>query len=126
MNEMQLPAPPLERPRRRRLAPIGFLVSGLLAGGVLAGTQIAGAAVPARRCSPAPRRTVTKAALAEVPGATVIRVETDSNGAAYEAHLQERDGSFVTVKLDKDFDVTDTEDGFGPGRPWAAPSSGSD
>ncbi len=53
------------------------------------------------------------AALAAVPGATVIRVETDSAGAAYEAHLTKADGSQVTVKLDSAFQVTSTQNGFG-------------
>lgn len=53
------------------------------------------------------------AALAAVPGATVIRVETDSAGAAYEAHLTKADGSQVTVKLDSALKVTATQDGFG-------------
>ncbi len=55
------------------------------------------------------------AALAAVPGATVIRVETDSAGAAYEAHLKKADGSDVTVKLDRGFKVTQTVAGFGAG-----------
>ncbi len=58
---------------------------------------------------------VRDSALKAVPGATVIRVETDSDGAAYEAHLQKADGSYVTVELDKQFNVTGTVDGFGPG-----------
>jgi hypothetical protein len=56
---------------------------------------------------------VTAAAKAAVPGATIIRVETDSDGAAYEAHMKKADGSFVTVKLDKSFKVTSTVAGFG-------------
>src|SRR5262249_16918666 len=79
---------------------------------------------------------VTAAAKAAVPGASVIRVETDSDGAAYEAHMQKSDGSFVTVKLDKSFKVTATDSGFGGGPgghrgdgdgdgPGAPPSSGS-
>jgi hypothetical protein len=59
---------------------------------------------------------VTAAAKAAVPGATIIRVETDSGGAAYEAHLTKTDGSNVTVKLDSNFKVTATQDGFGGGR----------
>jgi hypothetical protein len=56
------------------------------------------------------------AALAAVPGATVIRVETDSSGAStYEAHLKKSDGSYVTVELDSSFKVTGTESGFGGG-----------
>jgi uncharacterized membrane protein YkoI len=60
---------------------------------------------------------VKAAALAAVPGATVIRVETDSGGAQYEAHLTKADGSEVTVKLDSAFKVTDTRSGFGSGGP---------
>jgi hypothetical protein len=58
---------------------------------------------------------VKAAALAAVPGTKVIRVETDSAGAAYEAHLQRSDGSYVTVKLDKGLEVTATQSGFGGG-----------
>jgi hypothetical protein len=59
---------------------------------------------------------VKQAALDKVPGATVIRVETDSDGSPYEAHLQKADGSEVTVKVDKSFNATAVENGFG-GRP---------
>jgi len=68
------------------------------------------------------------AALAAVPGATVIRVETDSGPAAYEAHLRKSDGSYVTVKLDSSFHVVATQPGFGAGGPrpqGAPPASGS-
>lgn len=33
------------------------------------------------------------AALEAVPGGTIIRVETDNEGSAYEAHVQKSDGS---------------------------------
>jgi hypothetical protein len=67
---------------------------------------------------------VKAAALAAVPGGTIIRVETDSGGAAYEAHMTKADGSNVTVKLDSNFKVTATEDGFGAGGPrGAAPTN---
>ena len=55
------------------------------------------------------------AALAAVPGATVIRAETDSGGAAYEVHLKKADGSEVTAKLDSNFKVTAVQSGFGAG-----------
>ena len=55
---------------------------------------------------------VKAAALEAVPGATVLRVETDAEGAKYEAHLKKSDGSQVTVKLDESFKVTSTEDGM--------------
>jgi hypothetical protein len=60
---------------------------------------------------------VRQAALEKVPGATVLRVETDAQGSAYEAHLRKADGSEVTVKVDRQFDVTAVEDGFGGGPP---------
>ena len=133
---------------RRWIGAAALVGSGLLTGGILAGSHLAGAATngsnsPAAtaaaqsgRPNPAtmkhgPGETlltgptaekVIAAAKAAVPGATVIRVETDSEGAAYEAHMQKSDGSFVTVKLDKSFHVTDTIDGFGQG---PAPGSSS-
>jgi hypothetical protein len=58
---------------------------------------------------------VRQAALAKVPGATVLRLETDGRGAAYEAHLRKSNGSFVTVKEDKNFKVTAVQ-AFAPGR----------
>jgi hypothetical protein len=60
---------------------------------------------------------VKAAALAAVPGATVIRVETDSAGSPYEAHMKNTDGTYVTVKVDSSFKVTETDDGFGAGPP---------
>ena len=71
---------------------------------------------------------VKAAALAAVPGATVIRVETDSAGSPYEAHLRKSDGTDVTVKVDASFKVTATQSGFGagpggrPGGPSGAPA----
>jgi hypothetical protein len=58
---------------------------------------------------------VQQAALAKVSGATVIRVETDSGGSPYEAHLRKSDGSEVTVKVNKQFQVTAVQSGFGAG-----------
>ena len=57
----------------------------------------------------------TAAAQGAVPGGTIIRVETDSGGATYEAHITKADGSTVTVKLDAAFNVTATQSGFGSG-----------
>lgn len=53
------------------------------------------------------------AALKAVPGGTIVRVETDSGDAAYEAHMKKSDGTEVTVKFDKSFNVTGVEDGMG-------------
>jgi hypothetical protein len=57
--------------------------------------------------------TVRAKALNAVPGGTVLRVETDSGDAAYEAHMKKADGTLVTVKLDKSFTVTAVEPGMG-------------
>lgn len=136
--------------RRRRLASAGLVASGLFAGAILAGSHIAGAQTPTStpsasasastgRMDPAkvahgPGETlltdgtankVKAAALAAVPGGTIIRVETDSAGSAYEAHVRKADGSIVTVKVDKDFKVTSTESGFGGGMPGSSQSNGT-
>lgn len=67
---------------------------------------------------------VKAAALAAVPGGTVTRLETDSDGAAYEAHVTKSDGTVVTVEVDSSFKVTATEQGFGRGNcPDAADGS---
>ncbi len=53
---------------------------------------------------------VTAIAKAKVPGATVVRVETDADGhAAYEAHMTKADGTPVTVYVDSNFDYVSTE-----------------
>jgi hypothetical protein len=67
---------------------------------------------------------VKQAALDKVSGATVLRVETDAQGSAYEAHLRKSDGSEVTVKVDKQFNVTAVENGFGAGH-GSGPPPGS-
>lgn len=74
---------------------------------------------------------VEKAALARYPGATVVRIETDSDGV-YEAHLTQADGTPVTVEVDTSFTITGIEQGgFGGGHrgdgdgPAAGPESGT-
>lgn len=56
---------------------------------------------------------VKAAALAKYAGATVDRLETDSDGV-YEAHVTTSSGSEVIVQVGKDFTVTGTQAG-GPG-----------
>ena len=51
---------------------------------------------------------VSDIALAEYPGATVLRLETDSDGV-YEAHLETADGTRVTVEVGEDFRITGLE-----------------
>jgi hypothetical protein len=58
---------------------------------------------------------VRAAAQAAAPGGTIIRVETDSAGSPYEAHVRKSDGTEVTLKIDSSFKVTSTESGFGRG-----------
>lgn len=67
---------------------------------------------------------VTAAAKKAVPGATIIRVETDAQGAAYEAHMRKSDGTYVTVTFDKDFTVVSTDSGFGGGPGGHGPQGG--
>lgn len=52
---------------------------------------------------------VTAAARAAVPGTTIQRVETDAEGATYEAHMTKADGSLVKVKINADFSVKGIE-----------------
>lgn len=122
---------------------LGLLLAGGLAGGVLAATSSASAAdtatpaaaAPAAAAPAAPADTATPvrpgekaltsanvatakaAALKAVPGGTVYRVETDADGATYEAHMTKADGTHVTVKFDKNFTVTSIQDGMGAGGP---------
>jgi hypothetical protein len=68
-------------------------------------------------------------ALAQYPGATVQRVETDSEGV-YEAHIVTADGDAVVVQVGADFTVTGTQSGgpggsSGTGNPPAPPAEGS-
>jgi hypothetical protein len=66
---------------------------------------------------------VRAAALAKYPGATIQRVETDSDGV-YEAHLLTAAGDRVTVEMGKDYVVTGDEAG-GPGAAPAASGTAS-
>src|SRR3954452_5926329 len=54
----------------------------------------------------------TAAAQTAVPDGTIDRVETDAEGAAFEAHMTKSDGSHVTVKLNSDFTFASIEDGM--------------
>ena len=68
---------------------------------------------------------VTAAAKAEVPGGTIIRVETDADGnAAYEAHMVKADGTPATVYVNKQFQVVSVQTGM-PGPPARSNSGAS-
>ncbi|MDQ1538339.1 MAG: hypothetical protein QOE58_2732 [Actinomycetota bacterium] len=152
--------------RKQRLAgAVGLLLVGGISGGLIAATNSASAQAPAAAsttsAATSPDRgrpadgpasvhpgekaltgtaaaTAKAAALKAVPGGTVFRVETDADGATYEAHMTKADGTHVTVKFDRNFKVTAIQqgmgagghgrDGHGPGGPdgtSAAPSGGS-
>jgi hypothetical protein len=126
MEERSSPDPP----RRRWGRAAALIGTGVIAGGIVAGTLSAGAASSSSSSTSGsttaaasePRhgpgetlltgttaQKVRAAALAAVPGGTIIRVETDSDGSPYEAHMTKADGSKVTVKVDKAFKVTSVE-----------------
>jgi hypothetical protein len=120
------------KPWKRFGGAAGLVASGLIAGGVLAGTFTASAAedTPATgndssvsQSAEEPltgdvKTQVEEAVLAEYPGATIERTETDAGGG-YESHIVTADGERLTVLVDEDFAVTGTEtggrDGRGPG-----------
>ena len=56
---------------------------------------------------------VEAAVKAAQPTATIERMETDADGATYEAHITKADGTRATVLLDANFAVTATEEGQG-------------
>jgi hypothetical protein len=58
---------------------------------------------------------VTAAAKAAEPTATIIRVETDSSGHAYEAHVKLADGSVKTLYFTSTFAADGSTTGFGGG-----------
>jgi hypothetical protein len=107
----------------------GLLAIGVIAGSILAGTLTAGAQTSSSDSTASTTTTtaaassgdqsgssetaltgttaqkVRTAAIAAVPGGTIIRVETSRSGA-YEAHVRKSDGTEVVVLLDKNFKVT--------------------
>ena len=59
---------------------------------------------------------VKAAALAKVPGGTVLRVESGGHGgSAYHAHVRRSDGTEVTVLVNASFEATSVETGGGRG-----------
>ncbi|MBA2348227.1 MAG: hypothetical protein H0V81_08020, partial [Solirubrobacterales bacterium] len=64
------------------------------------------------------KQKVEAAVSAKLPGATILRTETD-RGGVYESHVRKADGTEVEVKVAKDFTVTSVEErsarGRGPG-----------
>ena len=66
---------------------------------------------------------VKAAALAKYPGATIDRLETDSDGV-YEAHVTTKAGDNVIVQVGKDFTVTGTQTGGGGDHDGDGPAAG--
>ena len=131
-----------------------LLGAGAITGGILAGTLTANAATdsstttspaagssssssaPADPFSSTPVRGDEKAVdstlaatlkqkAEEKTGGTAYRVETDADGATYEAHVRKSDGTLVTVKFDSSGNVTGVEDGMGAGGPGGGPRGGA-
>ena len=67
---------------------------------------------------------VKAAALAKYPGATIVRLETDSDGV-YEAHVTTTAGAELIVQVDKSFTVTGTQTGGGGDHDGDGPDSTS-
>lgn len=123
---------------KKGVAAGALVLSGVAIGGMIAGTVSAGAATGAagsaatavaQKLDPTKSiradehlltgETASKvraAALAKYPNATIQRVETDSEGV-FEAHIVTAAGDQVIVQVGKDFTVTGTQTGMGPGGP---------
>jgi hypothetical protein len=67
---------------------------------------------------------VTAAAQAAIPDGTIDRVETDSDGSPFEAHVTKADGTNVVVKVDASFAVTGIEDMPAGGQHQGPPPAG--
>jgi hypothetical protein len=63
---------------------------------------------------------VESAVKAAQPDATIERMETDADGATYEAHITKADGTHATVLFDASFNITGTQD-QGQGGPGGGP-----
>ncbi|MFF2028989.1 hypothetical protein [Arthrobacter sp. NPDC058192] len=67
---------------------------------------------------------VEAAVKAAQPNAMIERMETDADGAVYEAHITKADGTHATVLLDANFTVTGTQDQGQGGRGRGGPNDG--
>ena len=130
-DQPQRPGEDLKIPRtigktRSILAASALVLAGFSGGAILSATGTAGAATGSSSSSSTSvnghagetaltgttAAKVKAAALARYPGATVERVETDSDGV-YEAHITTKAGDEVIVQIDKSFAVTGTQTGGG-------------
>src|SRR3954449_7614574 len=109
-------------PRSGGTSASALVLAGFGGGAVLAATGTADAVTGTSRSSSTTGHSgetaltgttaakVKAAALAKYPGATIERVETDSDGV-YEAHLTTKAGDEITVQVNKSFAVTGTQTG---------------
>ena len=116
---------------KQGIAAGALVAAGVGVGATIATTSVASAATPTSTTSTSVDESksqrsdehlltgdnatkVREAALAKYPGATVQRVETDSDGV-YEAHIVTTAGEHVIVQVGADFTVTGTQSGGGHG-----------
>ncbi|MGK5114947.1 MULTISPECIES: PepSY domain-containing protein [unclassified Geodermatophilus] len=129
---VQQQVPPGRARARGWIRSAALVFAGLVAGGVIAGTLVANAAFDGPRDGTSFSRDdrhhdgdghhdeqpltgetaeqVRAVALDEYPGATIRRLETDSDGV-YEAHLVTSDGRRVTVEVNAQYEITGIERG---------------
>jgi uncharacterized membrane protein YkoI len=134
-----------QRSRLVRVAAVGAVALGLVAGSYGVASAASGSGSSSAAASTAaptaqqpwgnqrPDETVltgdTKskvqaAAEAKLPGATVVRVETDADGnAAYEVHMVKSDGTPATVYVDEQFGVVGVETGMPGGQAHRQPQA---
>ena len=118
-DHQQEEQPRMLTPSRKTLTAMAT-VSALAAGGA----ALAGAATSSTSSTQRPAQTaltgdtadkVKAAALAKVPGATVLRVEEGGPYATkYHAHVRKSDGTEVVVLVDADFKATSVEEHMRP------------
>jgi uncharacterized membrane protein YkoI len=106
---------------RKTAVTVGALGALALGGSAIAGAaQSSGTATPPKRehqqLSADVAAKVKAAALAKVPGATVLRTEAGGpDGAAYHAHIKTSAGKLQVVLVDSSFNATAVQADRGPG-----------
>jgi hypothetical protein len=119
---------PLHRTIRKTALTVGVLGAAGLGGTALAdaANQPASKTPPARETLPADAASKVKAAaLAKVPGATVLRTEAGGPyGSAYHAHIKTSDGTLKVVLVDGSFQATDVVADRGRGGGHGGPHGG--
>lgn len=101
-----------------------FQITGEHTGPAMGGPGRMGPGHHGKPVTGAKAKKVRAAAKAELPSATVIRVEKDRNG--YEAHMVKTNGTHVLVSVGKGFRVTDVETFPAPGQMGRSPAVESD